>query len=67
MLHQMGVYDLYPSDGQQTSVWKGVGDWDIMASGNWNDDVNLALPMSSTLETIDLTTMKMWYLIGYKR
>ena len=55
MLHQMGAYDLYPSDGQQTSVWKGVGDWDIMASGNWNDDGKTpALPMSSTLETIGL-------------
>ncbi len=55
MLHQMGAYDLYPSDGQQTSIWKGVGDWDIMASGNWNDDGKTpALPMSSTLETIGL-------------
>ena len=55
MLHQMGAYDLYPSDGQQTSIWKGVGDWDIMASGNWNDDGKTpSLPMSSTLETIGL-------------
>ena len=56
MLHQMGAYDLYPSDGQQTSIWKGVGDWDIMASGNWNDDGKTpALPMSSTLATIGLS------------
>ena len=55
MLHQMGAYDLYPSDGQQTSIWKGVGDWDIMASGNWNDNGKTpSLPMSSTLETIGL-------------
>ena len=55
MLHQMGAYDLYPSHGQQTSIWKGVGDWDIMASGNWNDDGKTpSLPMSSTLETIGL-------------
>ena len=55
MLHQMGAYDLYASDGQQTSIWKGVGDWDIMASGNWNDDGKTpSLPMSSTLETIGL-------------
>ena len=55
MLHQMGAYDLYPSDGQQTSMWKGVGDWDIMASGNWNDNGKTpAIPMSSTLETIGL-------------
>jgi len=57
MMHQMGAYDLYPSDGQQTSIWKGVGDWDIMASGNWNDDGKTpALPMSSTLETIGLNS-----------
>ena len=56
MLHQMGAYDLYPSDGQQTSIWKGVGDWDIMASGNWNDDGKTpSLPMSSTLATIGLS------------
>ena len=55
MMHQMGAYDLYPSDGQQTSIWKGVGDWDIMASGNWNNDGETpSLPMSSTLETIGL-------------
>ena len=55
MLHQMGAYDLYPSHGQQTSIWKGVGDWDIMASGNWNDDGKTpSLPMSSTLATIGL-------------
>ena len=56
MLHQMGAYDLYPSDGQQTSIWKGVGDWDIMASPNWNDDGKTpSLPMSSTLATIGLS------------
>ena len=56
MLHQMGAYDLYPSHGQQTSIWKGVGDWDIMASGNWNDDGKTpSLPMSSTLATIGLS------------
>ena len=55
MLHQMGAYDLYPSHGEQTSLWKGVGDWGIMASGNWNGGGRTpALPMSSTLETIGL-------------
>ena len=59
MLHQMGAYDLYPSDGQQTSTWKGVGDWDIMASGNWNDNGRTpALPMSSTMETIGLSAFE---------
>ena len=34
---------------------KGVGDWGIMASGNWNGGGRTpALPMSSTLETIGL-------------
>ena len=56
MLHQMGAYDLYPSHGQQTSLWKGVGDWGIMASGNWNGGGGTpALPMSSTMETIGLS------------
>ena len=56
MLHQMGAYDLYPSHGQQTSLWKGVGDWGIMASGNWNGGGSTpALPMSSTMETIGLS------------
>ena len=55
MLHQMGAYDLYPSHGDQTSLWKGVGDWGIMASGNWNGGGSTpALPMSSTMETIGL-------------
>ena len=55
MLHQMGAYDLYPSHGQQSSLWKGVGDWGIMASGNWNGGGSKpALPMSSTMETIGL-------------
>lgn len=55
MLHQMGAYDLYPSHGEQTSLWKGVGDWGIMASGNWNGGGSTpALPMSSTMETIGL-------------
>jgi len=55
MLHQMGAYDLYPSHREINSAWKGVGDWDIMASGNWNDGgKNPAIPMSSTLENIGL-------------
>ena len=55
MLHQMGAYDLYPSHGFGNSLWKGVGKWDIMASGNWNDGGRTpALPMSSTLQSIGL-------------
>ena len=41
MLHQMGAYDLYPAHGSVNQYsWKGVGDWDIMANGNWNGGVN---------------------------
>ncbi|MGA0240813.1 MAG: immune inhibitor A domain-containing protein, partial [Poseidonia sp.] len=37
MLHQMGAVDLYPvHDEGSFQAWKGPGDWDIMASGNWN-------------------------------
>ena len=37
MLHQMGALDLYPvHDSSLDTDWHGVGNWDIMASGNWN-------------------------------
>ena len=55
MLHQMGAVDLYDvhSDAP-TRNWHGLGDWDIMASGNWIDDGSRpTLPSSSTLELID--------------
>ena len=65
MLHQMGALDLYPvHDSGQLNNWQGVGDWDIMASGNWNGGgVWPALPTSATLDllqanrsqTMDLT------------
>ena len=54
MLHQMGAVDLYDvhSDAP-TRNWHGLGDWDIMASGNWIDDGSRpTLPSSSTLELI---------------
>jgi M6 family metalloprotease-like protein len=54
MLHQMGAVDLYDvhSDAP-SSNWNGLGDWDIMASGNWNGDGKIpALPSASTLELI---------------
>ena len=39
MLHQMGALDLYDVHSDlPSSTWKGLGDWDIMASGNWNDN-----------------------------
>lgn len=65
MLHQMGALDLYPvHESSPLNDWQGVGDWDIMASGNWNGGgVWPALPTSATLEllkanrsqTMDLT------------
>lgn len=54
MLHQMGAVDLYDVHSDTpTSNWNGLGDWDIMASGNWNGDGMVpALPSASTLELI---------------
>ena len=35
MLHQMGAVDLYDVHSESpTKTWYGLGDWDIMASGN---------------------------------
>lgn len=65
MMHQMGAMDLYPvHEAGHLNDWKGIGDWDIMASGNWNGGgVWPALPTSASLEllganrtqTMDLT------------
>ena len=54
MLHQMGAVDLYDVHSETpTRNWHGLGDWDIMASGNWIEDGNLpSLPSSSTLGLI---------------
>ena len=54
MLHQMGAADLYPvHDESSFQAWKGPGDWDIMASGNWNGGGRWpALPTGATLELI---------------
>ena len=51
MLHQLGAYDLYPSHGSiNIHPWKGVGDWDIMANGNWNGGGKWpSLPTASTV------------------
>ena len=65
MLHQMGALDLYPvHETHQLNDWQGVGDWDIMASGNWNGGgVWPALPTAASMDllqadrsqTLDLT------------
>ena len=54
MLHQMGAADLYPVHDESTfQAWKGPGDWDIMASGNWNGGGRWpALPTGASLELI---------------
>ncbi|MBR20713.1 MAG: hypothetical protein CMA64_11325 [Euryarchaeota archaeon] len=55
MLHQMGALDLYDVHGDlPTREWNGIGDWGIMASGNWNDaGSSPALPTASTITLID--------------
>jgi M6 family metalloprotease-like protein len=54
MLHQMGAVDLYDVHSESpTKSWYGLGDWDIMASGNWIEDGDRpSLPSSSTLDLI---------------
>ena len=54
MLHQMGAFDLYDVHSDAPSRnWHGLGDWDVMASGNWvGDGSRPTLPSSSTLELI---------------
>lgn len=58
MLHQLGAYDLYPSHGSiNQHPWKGVGDWDIMANGNWNGGGKWpAIPTASTVAEIGVNT-----------
>lgn len=55
MLHQMGALDLYDVHGHGTGEdWNGLGDWDVMASGNWNgpNGRTPALPSLATMELI---------------
>jgi M6 family metalloprotease-like protein len=54
MFHMFGAVDLYDVHSDAPSnEWSGVGDWDIMASGNWNGNGRTpALPTSATLELI---------------
>ena len=60
MLHQMGAMDLYPvHETGQLNSWQGIGDWDIMASGNWNGGgVWPALPSSATLDLLGANRSK---------
>ena len=54
MMHQFGAYDLYPvHDSGYTGSWKGIGVWDIMASGNWNGGGDTpSLPTGPTMAAI---------------
>ena len=54
MLHQLGALDLYPTVHLQgAGGFKGPGDWDVMASGNWNQNGRRpALPTSPMLDWI---------------
>ena len=56
MLHQIGAADLYPvHDAQWANSWKGLGQWDIMASGNWNGNGAWpALPTSASMELMGI-------------
>ncbi len=56
MIHQMGGLDLYDvHDEIQSDDWNGVGDFDIMSSGNWNGNGRTpSLPMAATMELIGL-------------
>ncbi len=54
MLHQMGAFDLYDVHSELPSNnWNGLGDWDIMASGNWNDNGRTpSMPGAATLDLV---------------
>ncbi|MBQ6063392.1 MAG: M6 family metalloprotease domain-containing protein [Prevotella sp.] len=36
--HALGAMDYYDVDYQTGGYYEGTGDWDVMASGSWNDD-----------------------------
>ena len=54
MMHQFGAFDLYPvHDSGYTGSWKGIGVWDLMASGNWNGGGDTpSLPTGPTMNAI---------------
>ena len=53
MYHQLGAADLYAvHDATVNQDWKGIGKWDIMASGNYNG--NGAWPALLTSPSIEL-------------
>ena len=59
LLHSFGAADLYAvHDELPQDNWKGVGDFDIMASGNWAEnqlgESRPVLPMAATMNLIGL-------------
>lgn len=36
--HALGAMDFYDTNYEQGGYFEGTGDWDIMASGSWNED-----------------------------
>jgi M6 family metalloprotease-like protein len=56
MLHQLGALDLYSVHDQfRSDPWNGVGEWDLMASGNWNGNGAIpGLPMAATIDLLGL-------------
>ncbi len=59
MLHSFGAADLYAvHDDLPQDNWKGVGDFDIMASGNWAEnsagESRPVLPMAATMNLIGI-------------
>ncbi|MED5271702.1 MAG: hypothetical protein VX613_02300, partial [Candidatus Thermoplasmatota archaeon] len=59
MLHSFGAADLYAvHDDLPKDNWKGVGDFDIMASGNWAEnsqgESRPVLPMAATMNVMGL-------------
>ncbi len=59
MLHSFGAADLYAvHDELPQDNWKGVGDFDIMASGNWAEnslgESRPVLPMAATMNLMGI-------------
>ena len=66
MIHQMGGLDLYDvHDETESDDWNGVGDFDIMSSGNWNGNGRTpSLPMAATMDLIGLDRTVEAHLLG---
>ncbi len=67
VLHSYGAADLYAvHDDLPLDDWKGVGDFDIMASGNWAEnqagESRPVLPMASTMNLMGVQRFEEIYL-----